>query len=1215
MFAFAEPHNSDQEDSIPLDIIDSLAAVVTSKPSRDDKSTRPHPSCLEKLSQTQDGEEKPILRNRKKHVNRKQMDSLVVTEIAAKKQSFKKQNGLTFKQNQRRQRIRTSKPKTHPCMDENIDSVLTMFVSEDSTSPPSQSISPTLTLAYAMAGRHIPRRKGIHQRVKDGEVGRVNLSRFVVRSRKDIHRSLKVDKSSSKISTESLLLLGHDSIDTNNSQAKPGDLCTVTKKSDGCSMPSLEMKLQSQSPQNNCTDNFDLVAKLDNLKLTDGQNATTNTPSPPFCQIHISKTDQTGSEISPLASSPLHLMPIVGNTHTPMASNFQDDGISAAFSALSVSMQQPTPFLSRLLPILKVQTLSSPVNVSDECFHRDEFQAKLKSSPESTSSSRNMILQEQPNADSLCMADQNLETSASNEVQTKRTQSFSHLPHGDYIVNHKGSVLQDVQIIDDWKTPTSSKTTTGTPSTHFDSLSEARHESPIEMSSTTVKSMNEQIPPELLVEEPSMSQKQIKTELPIEEHEPSIPIEKPSISHQLQCSSVVNFTDFVHSSPSMTSMTSHNSIQTSGSKRITVESSTPKFHHKQVLDKKLIGFSPKVSITSCSSVQTSESKTFSIESSKTPKFQQNNVLDRKLADCSPHSRKSILWSVEPNSLKRNNNVGQHGAKLNAFHSEDAWVSVVGHGKRSILSPGLSLNQKRIDNKQTPGKNVHNDCGNVKINSGIPTKAELQDVDSDKCERIVRRSRRQRAETNRFTFSAHSVGGRYLPDDGPDEKVPASLSTHREEISSIYGENNNVKRTEHSKIAGSINIQSSVSALGRNTEQRQVRRSQRERKQTDFLLIGSDHFSSHQSNGMPSKENRERDNSYTSTVNLDDKSSNENDERKRENDFHNQGTRKANIFSDEAYPCCSSAKEESTKFDDDPNETKMTKMVPFYEKQSSSSESEDEFIQALNQPEKHVSVQTKAPSFQGKRPVRRLPVCSRICLQPLDKMKFNATSVDGSLWSLPQFDQLRLAHAAVDPGSSCFWIDVASQVDGKTPAECRNYWFSLVKTPKVTKNAKKLNDCDRVNSYHYDIFDSTPMRSMLPENDRSFAPAIEGLDFGGELEVDYDSAYFKAFENAGIGVFEKISGSNFKFEHGHQAYLQKIKRDVSQVRKNERKKSLRSKCMDRGAKVLVTGVHNADIDMSARLSPGGTLKVRSHCDDDFEDDLWCAMYDAEDEDHE
>jgi hypothetical protein len=102
---------------------------------------------------------------------------------------------------------------------------------------------------------------------------------------------------------------------------------------------------------------------------------------------------------------------------------------------------------------------------------------------------------------------------------------------------------------------------------------------------------------------------------------------------------------------------------------------------------------------------------------------------------------------------------------------------------------------------------------------------------------------------------------------------------------------------------------------------------------------------------------------------------------------------------------------------------------------------------------------------------------------------------------------------------------------------------------------------------------------------------------------------KAFESAGIG----ISRRNFTFEHGHQAYLQKMKRDISQVRKNEKKNASRSKCLDRRLKVLASGVRNADIDMSARLSPGGTLKVQSRWDDDFEDDLWGEMYDAEDED--
>lgn len=209
-------------------------------------------------------------------------------------------------------------------------------------------------------------------------------------------------------------------------------------------------------------------------------------------------------------------------------------------------------------------------------------------------------------------------------------------------------------------------------------------------------------------------------------------------------------------------------------------------------------------------------------------------------------------------------------------------------------------------------------------------------------------------------------------------------------------------------------------------------------------------------------------------------------------------------------------------------------------------------------------------------------------------------VDG--WTSIQLEQLRNAYAQADPTSATFWLEVAALVEYKTASECRSHWFSSAKTPapKLSKRNVAMKEDKQLLDNEDDIFNSTPMRGCL-------IPRINGISMMS------DSALPMPTGIAGTTIELKATDEAGPFDRPkfvYKSYLQRMKRDSARVQKEiqgQKKKNVLN-ILEKSTRTLSDAVHDHDVNIKVRLSPGGTLKVQSQADDDF----WNEMYDAEDE---
>ena len=209
------------------------------------------------------------------------------------------------------------------------------------------------------------------------------------------------------------------------------------------------------------------------------------------------------------------------------------------------------------------------------------------------------------------------------------------------------------------------------------------------------------------------------------------------------------------------------------------------------------------------------------------------------------------------------------------------------------------------------------------------------------------------------------------------------------------------------------------------------------------------------------------------------------------------------------------------------------------------------------------------------------------------------------WSTQQLNLLREAYDRADPTSSTFWMDVTLLANnGKSSIECRDKWFSLVKTPQpprgtgLRKVALKSVRSSAI-ADEDDIFNSTPMRaeeSMAVKLLSNLKVAIQEEE-AGENEDD---------ENHFIDNVSNHRGA----KPGLKTYIQAMRRDMLRSKKERRKKKVGQPAIKTKGTILESR-HDGDVDMDIRLTPGGTLRVKNL--DNEEDDFWDELYEDEDED--
>ena len=233
------------------------------------------------------------------------------------------------------------------------------------------------------------------------------------------------------------------------------------------------------------------------------------------------------------------------------------------------------------------------------------------------------------------------------------------------------------------------------------------------------------------------------------------------------------------------------------------------------------------------------------------------------------------------------------------------------------------------------------------------------------------------------------------------------------------------------------------------------------------------------------------------------------------------------------------------------------------------------------------------------------------------------------WTDDDIQKLKNAYCIVNPMSSHFWYDIASQLPGKSAEECRSMWFSMIKTPcnKSLISAKKSvlqkargADLDDSFGSGDDIFDSTPFRVLfhvdsetkkLPNSNRRSGGRVRfSLEFDSPIvksddevnESMIDGKYGDGNNNEFIDdPYEIYNSSPIICRANTKGYLQKLKagwKDDIGSKLHTTKKKPRQKIRallnmdDAMARDVMDSIDVGDVHMNGVLSPGGTLHIQA-----------------------
>lgn len=223
------------------------------------------------------------------------------------------------------------------------------------------------------------------------------------------------------------------------------------------------------------------------------------------------------------------------------------------------------------------------------------------------------------------------------------------------------------------------------------------------------------------------------------------------------------------------------------------------------------------------------------------------------------------------------------------------------------------------------------------------------------------------------------------------------------------------------------------------------------------------------------------------------------------------------------------------------------------------------------------------------------------------------------WNDKQLLQLQQWQSQVNPTSSIFWVEIAEHVDGKSAQECREKWFSLVKTPDPRAKRVAKNDANRhvpdkaaaqlKTNDEDDIFNSTPLRGALFPNGTKLQmePAEMkniNFDLGSPLLM---SARRDRRVSTEYDVGSAISSLQPKV--GYKSYLMGLKRGVAKAKRDKKITKKKQNLSNGTARNMTESVGDGDISLKCKLSPGGTLQVENLTE--VEDDFMYRSWDLSD----
>jgi hypothetical protein len=198
------------------------------------------------------------------------------------------------------------------------------------------------------------------------------------------------------------------------------------------------------------------------------------------------------------------------------------------------------------------------------------------------------------------------------------------------------------------------------------------------------------------------------------------------------------------------------------------------------------------------------------------------------------------------------------------------------------------------------------------------------------------------------------------------------------------------------------------------------------------------------------------------------------------------------------------------------------------------------------------------------------------------------------WVDNELDLLREAYKEVDPKSFSFWQEVSELVGTRPEIECQEKWFSLVKTPNVrAQKSKKAHSAIEppMTPNDDDIFNATPMKFLFSETtdepEESFhnLQFLSNLSLGSAIKVDRQSTEYQPPE--------------MPSQRGYKTYITNMRRNV--LKRNMSRKPKAPKISNpKTGKNVRERAGEGDIELNGRLSPGGTLHVKSNGFEDIND---------------
>jgi hypothetical protein len=214
------------------------------------------------------------------------------------------------------------------------------------------------------------------------------------------------------------------------------------------------------------------------------------------------------------------------------------------------------------------------------------------------------------------------------------------------------------------------------------------------------------------------------------------------------------------------------------------------------------------------------------------------------------------------------------------------------------------------------------------------------------------------------------------------------------------------------------------------------------------------------------------------------------------------------------------------------------------------------------------------------------------------------------WSAEEIESLQLAINCADARSSSFWEDVAAHLDTKLASECKDKWFSLVKTPaaRAKKGKRVAEENLSLRGADDDAFDSTPMRGLLGHGFCLATPMFMSVTFEGDCSREMSA------DNV-IATSLPTHDPSFMLgqRKGYKTYLQSLKRDMNRAVKDQTKdKPQKQEKYPNSIKSLWESIDDGEVDMNCRLTPGGTLRFSDHTE--LEEEIY-FVGEEDDEDSE